>query len=200
LLALCGVGADASRCLAQGKSKRRTVQSSSARVPVGTQMKVRLETTVDAKEARNGDRFTATVITPSRYEGSTIEGHVARVEQSGKIKGRTSISLAFDRIRFRDGGSAVFGAQVVRVYGEESVKKVDEEGNVESGSRGSQTAKRTAGGAAVGAIIGGLAGGGKGAAIGAAVGGAAGAGSLVIQGSKKLKLESGTEMLIRSTR
>ena len=53
---------------------------------------------------------------------------------------------------------------------------------------------------ATGAIIGGIAGGGKGAAIGLILGGAGGAGSLAIRGSKELKLESGTEMLVHVTR
>jgi hypothetical protein len=193
LLLTLSAGLEVNQALAQSKK-------TTARVPRGTQMKIRLETTIDSKEARDGDRFTATVLTPSKYADATIEGHLARVEESGKFKGRTSINFVFDRIRYRDGGSAVFGAQVTKVYGEKSVKEVDEEGNVKSGSKGSTTAKRTAGGAAAGAIIGGIIGGGKGAAIGAAVGAGAGAGSVVIQGSNQVKLESGTEMLIRSTR
>ena len=50
------------------------------------------------------------------------------------------------------------------------------------------------------AVIGGIAGGGKGAAIGMIVGGAGGAGSLAVKGSKELKIESGTEMLVHVTR
>jgi hypothetical protein len=60
--------------------------------------------------------------------------------------------------------------------------------------------KRGGIGAAAGAIIGGIAGGGKGAAIGLIIGGAGGAGSLAVQGSKELKLESGTELLVHVTR
>jgi hypothetical protein len=56
------------------------------------------------------------------------------------------------------------------------------------------------GGAGAGAAIGGVAGGGKGAAIGLIIGGAGGAGSLAINGSKELKIESGTEMLVHVTR
>jgi hypothetical protein len=48
--------------------------------------------------------------------------------------------------------------------------------------------------------VGGIAGGGKGAAIGLIIGGAGGAGSLAVQGSKELKIESGTEMLVHVTR
>jgi hypothetical protein len=49
-------------------------------------------------------------------------------------------------------------------------------------------------------VIGGIAGGGKGAAIGTIVGGAAGAGSIAVEGSKELKIERGTEILIRVNR
>jgi hypothetical protein len=60
-------------------------------------------------------------------------------------------------------------------------------------------AVRAGGGGALGAIIGGIAGGGKGAAIGAAIGAGAGVASTAIQGSSKVKLERGTEVLIRTT-
>ncbi|MEO6726721.1 MAG: hypothetical protein ABIU20_00205 [Blastocatellia bacterium] len=188
---------------ANAQTKKRTIKSAPRRVvriPVGTQMKLRLEDTVDTKESRDGDRFKATVITPSRYADATIEGHIAKINKSGKLKGKTELALAFDRIMLRNGETIPMAAQVVRVYGENSVKEVDEEGNVRSGSRGKTTAVRTGAGAAVGAIIGGIAGGGKGAAIGAAIGAGAGAGSTYIQGSNKIKLESGTEILIRTTR
>ena len=88
---------------------------------------------------------------------------------------------------------------VTRVYGSES-GRTDEEGGVESDSRGKQTVKRTGVGATAGAILGGIMGGGKGAAIGLILGGAAGAGSLAVKGSKELRLESGTEMLIHVTK
>jgi hypothetical protein len=188
---------------ANAQTKKRTTRQATrrvARIPVGTQMKLRLEDTIDTKESRDGDRFKATVLTPSRYADATIEGHIAKINKSGKLKGRTELALTFDRIRLRSGETVPMAAQVVRVYGGSSAKDVDEEGNVRSGSKGKTTAVRTGGGAAVGAIIGGIAGGGKGAAIGAAIGAGAGAGSTYIQGSNKIKLESGTEILIRTTR
>jgi hypothetical protein len=191
--------------VAQSQSRKRpTAQRSSASrflpIPNGTEIKIRLENEIDTKEARDGDRFTATVLSPSRYADATIQGRVARISESGKLSGKTELSLTFDRIRLRNGQSGRMAAQVVRVYGEDSAKKVDEEGNIESGSKGKTTAIRTGGGAGLGAIIGGIAGGGKGAAIGAAIGAGAGAASTAIQGSNKVKLESGTEILIRTTR
>jgi outer membrane lipoprotein SlyB len=106
--------------------------------------------------------------------------------------------LAFDEITLPDGRSAPFDAQVEKVYEGATVKTVDEEGNVQTGSRTKDTAARGVGGAALGAIIGGIAGGGKGAAIGAAIGGAAGAGSVYVQSGKEIIFEPGTEMMIRA--
>lgn len=185
---------------AQSRSSRTATRSTAPVIPRGAQMKIRLQDTIDTKESRNGDKFTATVVDPSKYSGATITGHVSKIDKSGKFKGRTSLVLSFDRIRFTNGTSRAMAAQVVRVYGEESAKRVDEEGTVQSGSKTSTTTKRTAGGAAAGAVIGAIAGGGKGAAIGAAIGAGVGAGSTYIQGSNKVKLESGTEILIKTTR
>lgn len=188
--------------LAQTKptaKKRTTTKRVVPLVPVGTDLKVRINDTLSSKESRVGDRFTATVIDPSRFDEARVYGHISSIQKSGKVKGRTSMNLAFDSVELRDGRKGVLHGYVTRVYGEGS-GKADDEGGVESGSRTNQTIKRTGIGAAVGGIIGGLAGGGKGAAIGLIIGGAGGAGSLAVKGSKELKIESGTEMLVHVTR
>jgi hypothetical protein len=139
------------------------------------------------------------VIDPSRFDEATVRGHISSIQKSGKVKGRTSMNLAFDSVELRDGRKGVLHGYVTRVYGDDA-GKADNEGGIQSGSRTNQTIKRTGIGAGVGAIIGGIAGGGKGAAIGLIVGGAGGAGSLAVKGSKELKIESGTEMLVHVTR
>ena len=181
------------------KKRTTTTRRAVPLVPVGTDLKVRINDTLSSKDSRIGDRFTATVIDPSRFDEARINGHISSIQKSGKIKGRTSMNLAFDSVELRDGRRGVMHGYVTRVYGEGS-GRADNEGGVESGSRGKQTAKRAGIGATVGAIVGGIAGGGKGAAIGLIIGGAGGAGSLAINGSKELKIESGTEMLVHVTR
>jgi hypothetical protein len=176
----------------------RPLSRGSMRVPDGIQMKIRLTTQISTKTNKEGDRFTAIVLDPSEYAEATIEGHIAKLNKSGKATGKTELSLAFDTIRLRDGRTGQMAAQVERVYESEKVKTVDEEGNVETGSRSKDTAVRGAGGAALGAIIGGIAGGGKGAAIGAAIGAGAGVGSVFIEDGKDMVLEPGTEVLIRT--
>jgi len=184
---------------AQTKKRTTTTKRVVPLVPVGTDLKVRINDTLSSKESRVGDRFTATVVDPSRFDEARLSGHISSIQKSGKIKGRTSMNLAFDSIELRDGRRGVLHGYVTRVYGDDA-GKADNEGGIQSGSRTNQTIKRSGIGAGVGAIIGGIAGGGKGAAIGLIVGGAGGAGSLAVKGSKELKIESGTEMLVHVTR
>ena len=167
-------------------------------VPVGTNLKVRLNDTLSSKESRAGDKFTATAIDPVRFNEATVRGHIRSIVKSGKVTGRTTMHLAFDSIELPDGKHGILHGYVTKVYG--SKNSADNEGGVQSEGRGKQTLKRSGIGATAGAIIGGIAGGGKGAAIGLILGGAGGAGSLAINGHKELRLESGTEMLVHVTR
>jgi hypothetical protein len=193
-----GSGQSATAQTRRRTTKRVTITDTSV-VAIGATLKVKLENSLSSKESRAGDRFTATVVDPEQYEGATVRGHVSSIKKSGKVKGRTSMVLAFDSIELRNGRSGPMRGEIVRIYGEDSAR-ADEEGAVESGSRGKQTVKRGAIGGAAGAVVGGLIGGAKGAVIGLIVGGAGGAGSVAVKGSKELKLESGTRMLIRVTR
>lgn len=179
-------------------SAKKPVRRVTRLVPVGTDLKVRLNDTLSSKESRVGDKFTATVINPARFDEATLTGHVSSIKKSGKVKGRTSMNLAFDSIHLRDGRKGTLHGYVTRIYGDDA-GRADEEGGVESGSRTKQAVKRGGIAGVTGAIIGGIAGGGKGAAIGLLIGGAAGVGSLAVKGSKELKLESGTEMLVHVT-
>jgi hypothetical protein len=199
VMALTAFVSTSSIVSAQTKRRTTTTKRVVRLVPVGTDLKVRINDTLSSKDSRIGDRFTATVLDPDRFDEATVFGHISSIKKSGKVKGRTSMNLAFDRIELRDGRKGVLHGFVTRIYGDDA-GKADNEGGVESGSRTNQTIKRSGIGAGVGAIIGGIAGGGKGAAIGLIVGGAGGAGSLAVQGSKELKIESGTEMLVHVTR
>jgi hypothetical protein len=169
-------------------------------VPVGTDLKVRLNQTLSSKESRVGDRFTATVIDPVRFNEGTMHGHIRSIIKSGRVQGRTTMNLTFDSIDLPGDPPkhGIVHGYVTRIYGTNA--RTDEEGGVQSEGRGKQTLKRSGIGATAGAIIGGIAGGGKGAAIGLILGGAGGAGSVAINGSKELKIESGTEMLVHVTR
>lgn len=169
-------------------------------VPNGELVVATLNDPLSTRSAREGDRFTMTVRQPSNYDGATIEGHVSHVERSGRLTGRSVMTLTFDNIRLRNGSSYRFAGilESARSLSGDTVR-VDNEGTVRDDSQTTRTGQRAAIGTAVGAIIGAIAGGGKGAAIGAIVGAGGGAGSVYAQGRNDLELPTGTEITIRST-
>lgn len=169
-------------------------------IPNGETVVAVVDNDLSTMTVREGDRFTATVRQPSQYEGATIEGHVSNVQRSGRVTGRSQMTLNFDSIRLRDGRSFRFAGLIesVRTPQGDTVR-VDNEGSVRDDSQTTKTAQRAAIGTAVGAIIGAIAGGGKGAAIGAIVGAGGGAGSVYVQGRDDLDLTRGTELTIRAT-
>ncbi len=159
-----------------------------------------LDTDLSSANTRDGDRFTATLRQPIQYEGATIEGHVSNIQRSGRVTGRSEMTLNFDTIRLRNGRSYSFAGLVesIRTTGGDTVR-VDNEGAVRDDNQTTRTVQRTAIGTAVGAIIGAIAGGGKGAAIGAIIGAGGGAGSIYVEGRNDLELTRGTELTIRAT-
>lgn len=166
----------------------------------GETVEAELNDPLSTRTAREGDRFTATIRLPAQYAGATLGGYVSNVQRSGRLTGRSEMTLSFDSIRLRDGRSYSFAGilQTVRTSNGE-MARIDNEGAIQEESQTNRTAERTAIGTAVGAIIGAIAGGGKGAAIGAIVGAGGGAGSVYIQGRDDLDLMRGTEMTIRAT-
>ena len=169
-------------------------------VPNNTQIVAVLNNDLSTQNVREGERFTMTVRSPGQYEGATIEGQVMSVNRSGRIAGRSEMTLDFESIRLRDGRSHEFAGILESVRTPDGeVVRVDNEGAVRESDQTKQTVTRTAIGTAVGAIIGAIAGGGKGAAIGAAIGAGAGAGSVYVQGRNDLELASGTEVTLRAT-
>jgi len=169
-------------------------------VPDGTELVGVLNNDLSTQNMHQGDRFTMTVRSPGQYEGATIEGYVANVERSGRVSGRSQLTLDFDTIRLRNGSTYRFAGilETVRTPSGDVVQ-VDNEGAVRDSDQTKQTVTRTAIGTAVGALIGAIAGGGKGAAIGAVIGAGAGAGSVYVQGRNDLDLPAGTEVTVRAT-
>ena len=93
--------------LASAQTKKSTTRRAAPLIPVGTNLKIRINDTLSSKENRIGDRFTATVIDPSRFDEATVTGHISSIQKSGKVKGRTSMNLAFDSVQLRDGRRGV---------------------------------------------------------------------------------------------
>src|SRR4051812_47345164 len=89
-------------------------------VPVGTNLKIRLNETLSSKESRIGDKFTATAIDPVRFNEAMVHGHIRSIQKSGTVKGRTTMNLSFDSIEVPGDPpkSGVMHGYVTRVYGE----------------------------------------------------------------------------------
>jgi len=168
-------------------------------VPDDTALRVRLDDTLTSVDSQLDDPFSATVVDGGEYRNARVYGHVAEIDLSGRVKGRTSMVLRFDRIVMPDGRRAPIHGEIVELYHAPSGEKVDVEGAIESGGRGRKSIAHTAIGAGAGALLGGIFGGGKGAGIGSIIGGAGGLGTTAFHGHQKITLSSGQEMLIRIT-
>ncbi len=168
-------------------------------VPDGARVVGVLDDSLSTRTAAVGDRFTLRVTDPLEFEGATIEGHVSQIQRSGRLTGRSTMTLDFDNIRLRDGRAYRFAGlldSVNTTNGE--IVRVDTEGAVREESQTTRTEERAAMGTAVGAIIGAIAGGGRGAAIGAILGAGGGAGSVYAEGRNYLELGRGSEIIIRA--
>ncbi|HEX8069326.1 MAG TPA: hypothetical protein VF546_05210 [Pyrinomonadaceae bacterium] len=179
--------------------KRTDTTTTNFFVPDGTRLVAVLNQDLSTKQSRDHDAFTLTVREPAQYAGATIEGYVTGVTQSGRITGRSQMTLNFQQIRLSNGRTYKFAGVVDSVRTNGQTVRVDNEGNVESESQTTKTGGRGAIGTGVGAIIGAIAGGAKGAVIGAIVGAGAGAGSVYAQGEENLELRNGTELTIHAS-
>jgi hypothetical protein len=168
-------------------------------VPADLALRIRLDDALTSLDSQVGDPFSATVVDTGEYRNARVYGHIAAIDMSGRVKGRTTMMLRFDRLIMPDGRRARIHAEIIELYHAPSGEKVDVEGAIESGGRGRAAILHTAGGAGAGALLGGIFGGGKGAGIGSIVGGAGGLGTTAFHGHQKITLTSGLEMLIRIT-
>lgn len=166
-------------------------------VPDDVALRIRLDDTLTSVDSEVGDPFSATVVDQGDYQGARVYGHITQIDASGRIKGRTSMMLRFDRLVMPDGRRARIRAEIVELYHAPSGEKVDVEGAIESSGRGRKSIEHTVIGAGAGALLGGIFGGGKGAGIGSIIGGAGGLGTTAFHGRQKITLSSGQEMLIR---
>jgi hypothetical protein len=143
---------------------------------------------VNSDSAYLGQMFKASLDEPVVVNGQTVIPRGADVmtklvqdQQSGKIQGRTVLTLALSTISINGRPVDVTSTDVRN----------------ESKSRGARSGEVIGGTAALGAIIGAIAGGGKGAAIGAGSGAAVGTGAEVLTSGQKVRIPSETRLSFR---
>ena len=67
-------------------------------VPEDTALRIRLDDTLTSVDSEVNDPFSATVVDGGEYRNARVYGHVANIDMSGRVKGRTSMVLRFDRL------------------------------------------------------------------------------------------------------
>lgn len=157
-------------------------------IPASTEVRVRMIESVDSERANLGQTFRASLDEPIYVNGQEVIPRGVDVltklvedRQSGKIQGRTVLTLALSTITFNGRTYDVTSSEV----------------RTESSSRGQRSGEVIGGTAVLGAIIGGIAGGGKGAAIGAASGAAVGTGAEVLTNGQRVRIPSETRLSFR---
>lgn len=154
-------------------------------VPAGTEITIRMIDDVDSERDRVGQTFRASLDDPIMMNGDVLVPRGADVvaklvndQQSGKIQGRTVLTL--------DLVSITVNGKVVDI----NTQEVEQA----SGSRTARSGKVIGGATALGAIVGAIAGGGKGAAIGAVSGAGAGTAVQVLTKGQRVKIPTETRL------
>ncbi len=169
-------------------------------IPRDTELIIELQEELGTDSNRDGDRFTAKIVSPSEIAGATIEGRIDRIQKPGRIKRRSQLELSFDRIILTEDRWSNFGAiltEVVAVKGD-NVRNVDNEGTAigQSTLKGDSVKIGASTGAGLG--IGALAGGPVGAAVGAGVGAAFGVGAVFVERGKHIQLNRNQQLKIKA--
>ena len=146
----------------------------------GTVIAVRLQDPLDTSVNKTGDTFRAvvdqdilagnSVVVP---RGSSVDGKLTLVQQSGRVKGRAAMSLQLLALHV---GNQTYPLESDVLSFEAEATKTEDAAKVGIGS-------------GIGAVVGAIAGGGKGAAIGAAVGAGAGGATVAATRGKELRYE-----------
>lgn len=170
-------------------------------IPADTELVVELLNEISTETGREGDKFTAKIVSPNEISGAIIEGRVDKVRRPGRIKRRAEILLSFDRIILTDQRWSNFNAIVTDVLPSkgDNVKRVDSEGVVEGERPYKDDGIKIGASTGTGLIIGAIAGGPIGAGVGAAIGAAFGVGAVVVDRGEHINLRPNQQIRIRAS-
>lgn len=154
-------------------------------IPVGTELDVRLNTSLSSETAKLEQRFEATtavdvmqngqVLIPA---GSIVRGVVSDVKPAGRVDRTGSLTLSFDEMEIRGRRTPIRG-MATQVFQSGGIRE-------EVGTAGA--------GAGIGGVIGGILGGVKGAVLGAVIGAG---GAIAATDGKDINLPAGTIVRLR---
>ena len=178
-----------------------------AQVPDGTvviakdtELIVELQEPLSTQKNRQGDKFSAKVVSPLELTGAVIEGRIDKITKPGRIKRRSEISLDFERIVLSETKWGNFNGtltEVLPVKGD-NVRRVDNEGTAIGKSSLKpdiiKVSTATGTGAAVGAIVAGP----VGLAVGSGIGAAAAVGAVIIERGKDIRLNANQQLRLKA--
>lgn len=170
-------------------------------IPKDTELILELAEQLTTETVKEGQRFTAKIVSPTEIAGAVVEGHVAKVTRPGRIKRRSEIQLSFTRIILTESRWSNFDAiltEVLPVKGD-NIKRVDNEGLAQGQRSYKGDAVKIGAATGTGVTIGAIAGGPVGAAVGAGVGAAFGVGAVVIERGKHIKLAPNQQLRVRTS-
>lgn len=178
-------GSTSSDALAQQKKKAPPRYS----VATNSLLRLRLNDSLNSKNANVGDQFRSTVVDPVYVRGlqvipstSIVTGHVTHVTRAGRKSNAGSLNVAFTSVQLPNGKSYPLNGSLA------TSGSADNEDEVKGGSSKKRNVAFVAGGAVVGGLINGVAGAGIGAGAGIA-------GALLKKG-KEAEVKPGTEFNI----
>lgn len=174
-------------------------------LPVGTAVRMKLETPLSTSSTTAGDNFSGRITQDVQLNdkivlpvGASLQGQVVRVSEPRRIKGKPMLQLLPESVTFPNGQKYAISAAVVdtnKING----TSVDDEGRIKGPGHTDRDVMEIGAGTGVGAIIGGIAAGGKGSLIGAGIG----AGGTIIHWLTKrnsASLPAGSEIIFELSR
>jgi hypothetical protein len=169
-------------------------------IPTDTELIVELLDDLNTDRNREGDRFTARVVSPAEITGAMVEGRISKIRKPGRLKRRSEMLLSFDRIVLNENRWSNFNAiltEVLPVKGD-NVKRVDSEGTAVGKSSYKDDGIKVGGATGAGIVTGAIIAGPVGAGVGAAVGAAFGVGAVVVERGKHIRLNKSQQLRVKT--
>ena len=195
----------AAAATSDGPALTKPAASDAQMLPVGTALRIRLETRLSTSMSKPGDRFAGRVIEAVTLNGkqvipvgASVEGHVTYVNEPRRIRGTPAIDLRPETVILPDGRRLTMAATLVDTSDRPNTD-VNDEGEIKGRGHDGRDVKELGIGAGAGAGIGVLAGGLKGSLIGAGVGATAAVVHWLIR-SRSAEVPAGTELIMELSR
>jgi hypothetical protein len=175
-----------------------------ATVPEGTALRVKLETTISTFSSKVGDPFqgkiSEAVVVDGKTmipAGATVEGRVTKLSEPRRVQGKPTIALFPEHVIMPDGQRYMLNAVLV----DTDIKGTDvnQEGQFKGAGHDRRDQIEVGGGTGAGMLVGGLIGGGPGLLVGGAIGASATTTHWLVQ-RRSAVLPSGTQLVLELSR